>query len=189
MSYIDSATIAGWEARYGRPVEWHHHQPVSSHDFDGIKASQKNGRDHDITFYIENRGRVAVIAKPIYPRGLFRAPSGGLHVGETLEEGATREAYEETGLVMTLDRYLLRARVVFEDCGREILWWTHVFSARTDDEVIAPVDTQEIREARWALPEEFAGFTAQMATADRGGLRYRAALHRQIAMIHPLFNS
>lgn len=188
-SDIAPEMMAEWEKRYGSPVVWEHHQPVSNFDYDGIKSSQKNGRAHDITLYIENNGRIAVIAKPIYQRGMFRAPSGGLHPGESLEEGALREAHEETGLRITLGRYLLRAHVVFEDCGREIHWWTHVFSASTSDEVIAPTDTHEIREARWATPEEFAVFSAMMVNADRGGLRYRAALHEQIVRLHPLLQN
>lgn len=162
---------------------------MSGYDYDGIRASQRHGRAHDITLYIENRGRFAVIAKPIYPRGLYRAPSGGLHAGETLEEGAAREAHEETGLSITLDQYLLRAHVVFDDLGREIHWWTHVFSASTEDEHIAPIDTREIREARWAAPDEFRRFSAMMLNADRGGLRYRAALHEQIGRLLPAFKS
>ncbi len=189
ISDIAPEMITEWEGRYGKPVTWAHHQPVSGYDYDGIKSSQKNGRAHDITMYIENRGRLAVIAKPIYPRGLFRAPSGGLNPGEELEIGALREAHEETGLAITLDKYLLRAHVKFEDYGREIHWWTHVFTASTTDELIAPTDTHEIREARWALPEEFAQFNAMMVNAERGGLRYRAALHTQIAQLHPLFKS
>ncbi len=188
-SDIAAEVITRWESRFGKPVEWDHHQPISSYDYDGIKASQKGGRAHDITLYIENRGRFAVIAKPVYPRGLFRAPAGGLRNGETLADGASREALEETGLTVTLEKYLLRAHVVFEDCGREIHWWTHVFSATTTDEHIAPTDTQEIREARWATADEFRHFTEMMVTADRGGLRYRAALHNQIARLLPAFKS
>lgn len=188
-SDIAPEVIAKWEARYGLPVKWEHHQPVSSYDYDGIKSSQKNGRAHDITLYIENSGRFAVIAKPVYPRGLFRAPSGGLHTGESLEEGAIREAIEETGLSIALNEYLLRAHVVFEDYGRVIHWWTHVFYATTADEEIAPTDMEEIREARWATPEEFAKFNEMMMTADRGGLRYRAALHDQIADLLPSFKT
>lgn len=186
--FVGSDMVAGWEKRYGAPVEWQHLQSLTPADYEGIKASQKDGRAHDITLHIENRGRIAVIAKPIYPAGLFRTPSGGLHVGETLEEGAPREAYEETGLHIRLERYLLRAKVTFDDGTRKIHWTTHVFTATTDDEVVHPIDTKEIREARWALPEEFAGFEAVMRHASRGGLRYRAALHQQVARLLPLFS-
>jgi len=51
-----------------------------------IRSSQIDGRAHDITLYIENAGRIAVTAKHDYPPGLYRAPSGGLHAGETLEQ-------------------------------------------------------------------------------------------------------
>jgi len=186
--YVDSQMVAGWEKRYGAPVVWRHHQSLTPADYDGIKASQREGRAHDVTLYIESKGRIAVIAKPIYPAGLFRTPSGGLHVGESLEEGALREAHEETGLHVRLGRYLLRAEVTFDDGARQIFWTTHVFTATTDDELVVPIDTKEIREARWALPEEFSVFDAMMRNASRGGLRYRAALHQHVARLLPLFS-
>ncbi len=37
-----------------------------------------NGRAHDVTLYIEKDNGYIFIAKPFYPAGLFRAPSGGI---------------------------------------------------------------------------------------------------------------
>ena len=137
--------------------------------------------------YIEKDGRIAVIAKPFYPAGMYRTPSGGLHDGESLETGAVREAWEETGLRIRLARYLLRADVVFVEGAREITWCTHVFSATTDDTHIEAIDRREIREARWAAPSEFAAFGRLMRESTRGGLHYRALLQEQVAAIHPVF--
>jgi 8-oxo-dGTP pyrophosphatase MutT (NUDIX family) len=185
--YITPAMVAEWESRYGVPRRWRHKQPITPRDYDIIHGSQHDGRAHDITLYIEADGRIAVIAKPFYPPGLFRAPSGSLKSGESLEDGAGREGYEETGLRIQLTSYLLRATVVFAEGARTIDWCTHVFTATTDDRVIAPTDHVEIREARWAKPEEFATFTELMRRSDRGGLHYRAALHEQVAGVHPVF--
>ena len=185
--YIPEQMVRGWELRYITPVVWHHHQEITDGDYEGIHASQKRGRAHDITLYIEHDGLLAVIAKPIYPPGLYRAPSGGLDPGEELEIGAMREAIEETGLDVQLHSYLLRAHVVFAaPCG-SIAWTTHVFTATTEAATLAPTDHHEIREARWAAPSEFVNYSEIMRGADRGGLRYRAALHDQIAHLHPLF--
>lgn len=188
MIFIPSETIAGWEQRYGSPREWDYVQPITERDYGIIKASQKHGRHHDITLYIERDGHIAVIAKPFYPDGLYRAPSGGLEPGEPLEDGARREAYEETGLPITLGRYLLRTNVTFRSRTLgDIEWHSHIFTATTDQTMIAHTDFNEIREARWAKPSEFAVFGAIMRDTEYGGLHYRAALHEQVADLHPLF--
>lgn len=187
--FVTPESIKQWEERYGVPREWSHHQPMTDRDHGVIHGSQRHGREHDITLYIEHDGQIAVIAKPFYPPKLFRAPSGGLNPGESLEDGAQREAGEETGLTITLGRYLLRTNVVFAAPLGTIEWHSHVFTATTDQSGLAPTDHHEIREARWAKPDEFTIFGAIMRKTNFGGLHYRASLHEQIARLHPLFRS
>ncbi|MEW5873592.1 MAG: NUDIX hydrolase [Candidatus Zixiibacteriota bacterium] len=185
--FVSAASIKGWEGRYGTPVEWTDVQSISDEDHQVISHSQRHGRRHDITLYIEGDGKIAVIAKPFYPPGLYRAPSGGLDPDEDLETGAAREGLEETGLTVRLERYLLRAHVAFTSRLGDIAWHTHVFSASTPDRLIAPTDHHEIREARWADPGEFRDFDLIMRRSERGGLQYRARLHEQVARLHHLF--
>jgi 8-oxo-dGTP pyrophosphatase MutT (NUDIX family) len=93
------------------------------------------------------------------------------------EAGARREAYEETGLAVALERYAVRARVKFTCAGDEIDWVTHVFSARPTGGVLAPVDTHEIVEARFATVDEILGpMREAMIRSGSTGLRYRAQL-------------
>jgi ADP-ribose pyrophosphatase YjhB (NUDIX family) len=189
LVFVSDQAISSWEARYGDPIVWTHYQPMTLRDHKVISGSQKRGRHHDITLYIEHDGQIAVIAKHIYPPKLYRAPSGGLNPGESLEDGAGREAVEETGLTIELQRYLLRTNVTFDCEIGQIEWHSHIFSATTNDSTLAPTDHDEIRHARWAEPSEFATFGKIMRTLNIGGLQYRAALHEQIARLHPLFNS
>ena len=113
----------------------------------------------------------------MYPPGAYRAPSGGINPGEAFEKGALREAYEETGLLVTMDKYLVRARVAFTCLGEIIDWTTHVFSATPTGGMLQPIDTHEIVEARYATIEEIKG-SIRTALLDSGstGLRYRAEL-------------
>src|SRR4029079_846098 len=97
--------------------------------------------------------------------------------GEAFEKGALREAYEETGLLVTMDNYLVRARVGFTCLGGIIDWTTHVFSAPPMGGTLQPIDTHEIVEARYATIEEING-SIRTALLESGstGLRYRAEL-------------
>lgn len=138
-----------------------------------------------------------VIRKPTFPAEAFRAPSGGVHPGESLEEGALREALEETGLGVRLVRYLLRVDATLrpgiawhphEALPPEVLdpadpgavrWQTHVFLACVEGEnrQLAPRDTWEIAEARWVTFDELQGRIRRVLLETGWSLfRYRVAL-------------
>ncbi len=51
-------------------------------------------------------GSVALIQRVKGPRTYYVVPGGGLHDGETTQEAATREAFEELGLAVDLERLL-----------------------------------------------------------------------------------
>jgi 8-oxo-dGTP pyrophosphatase MutT (NUDIX family) len=180
--YISAEIIEEIERKYGRPAEVALGYEMKPHEFDLVRRSQKGGRAHDVTLYIIENDRLAVIKKPMYPPGAYRAPSGGIAPGEPFEEGARREAYEETGLVIELEDYLLRARVKFTCEAREIDWTTHVFTARAMGGRLEPVDTREIVEARLVTLDEMSGPIKEALLASGStGLRYRAELHEILA--------
>jgi 8-oxo-dGTP pyrophosphatase MutT (NUDIX family) len=163
-------------------------------EFDRLRRSQKRGRNHDVTFFILIGGKVVVISKPGYPPGAYRAPSGGIAPGEDFEAGALREAREETGLDVQLDKYLLRASVRFSCGSAEVDWTTHVFTARPrspidqSDLKLEPIDRIEIKEARLVTIEELCGSIRQtLLSSGSTGLRYRAELtDLVVAKLHGL---
>ena len=92
--------------------------------------------------------------------------------------GARREALEETGLRIELERYLVDAHAVFRNSGRELRWRTHVLLARTADEALAPDDRDEIEAARWGTLDELGGpLREELLGTGRAFWRYRVALH------------
>ena len=175
--YITAEIVAQLEARYGVPEEVTWQFEMSAREFDVVRRSQKNRRAHDVTLFIIEGAQVVVIKKPFYPPGVYRAPSGGVAPGEAFEAGALREAYEETGLHIELDRYVVRARVKFTCAGDVIDWVSHVFSAQPTGGELAPIDTHEIVEARYATVAEILGpMREAMLASGSTGLRYRARL-------------
>jgi 8-oxo-dGTP pyrophosphatase MutT (NUDIX family) len=204
--YVDDSKVREAEEKWGVPVEGRFVIPTTAAELAFIRSTQKRGRAHDVTLiaWDEEHRRFAVIAKHAYAAGAFRPPSGGIEPGESFEEGARREAREETGLDVELTRYVLRARVRFEPGGAgavgggraaaadaaaggraapadAIEWVTHVFEASAIGSRLAPIDVHEIREASWATREELLGPLAEkLLLRDSAGIRYRVALHRAI---------
>lgn len=187
--YITPEMINDVERKYGSPDVLAFVYEMKPNEFELVRRTQKNGRAHDVTLFIIVDNRIAVIRKHMYPPGAYRAPSGGISPGEGFEEGAIREALEETGLAVTLERYLARVRVRFTCGPRAIAWTTHVLTARPcldlsglpADGALQPEDTHEIAEARLASLEELRGEikTALIRTKSTG-LRYRAELTDQV---------
>lgn len=174
--------MARLEARLGKPREVALVAALAPPAFELLRRSTASGRRHDATIFIaDGEGRFAVTRKPGYPPGVFRPPSGGVARGEDFEAGARREAREETGLEVALERYVLRARATFV-CGSEREpWTTHVLLARAVGGTLDPIDRREIAEARWASPDEMRGpLIAAMRASGSGGLAYRAALQEEV---------
>ena len=176
--YVTPAIIAAAEARYGTPRELRVAYEITPAELAMIRASQRDGRAHDVTVFVFNGAHLAVIAKHSYPPGAFRVPGGALRRGEAMDQGAAREAYEETGLRADVRHYLLRIRARFTVGDDGVDWTTHVLSAVTDDEEVRPRDTREIRAARWSTLAELNGpIRDGLLATGRPLFVYRTDLH------------
>src|SRR5262245_57531185 len=174
--HLNDAVLAPIRARYGEPriLEWE--GEISDREY-GI-ATYNPVRTHDVTLFILNDDRLALIRKHPFPPDVWRPPGGGVKPGEDFVEAVVREALEETGLQVELERYLVEARARFSSEGRVLDWRTHVLLATTTGEAIAPQDLDEIAEARWGTLEELAGpLRERLLATGRAFWRYRVALH------------
>jgi len=114
----------------------------------------------------------------MFAPGIFRAPSGAVHPGEDFVVGAEREATEETGMDVSLERFVLLIEAVFTCSGEEEPWTSYVFTALRSAGELSPIDTEEIKEARWITFGELQGPIRAMMLASGAGLfRYRVFLH------------
>jgi len=168
-------TQSGLEAKYGKPRTLMLRQEISAEEMLRLRSSMRDGRNQDVTLFIFTPdGRVAAVRKRTFPRGAYRAPSGGLKPGEDLEAAAVREAWEETGLKVKLQHYLLRIHVEFTSTLGSEHWTTHVFSAATEDRTVSPKDRDEIEDARLVTVEELQGpIREKLLAANRGFYAYR----------------
>ncbi len=176
--YITCDMLQQVESRYGKPDVLRLEQAISPEEMAMVRSSQKNGRAHDVTFFIFSpEHRVAVIAKPFFPPGAYRAPSGGLDPGEDFVQGTRREAWEETGLDITLEHYILRVEATFTSGDDSLAWTSHVVTASTPERALNPQDRDEIREARFVTLEELEGPVRRVLWESGQGLfRYRCRL-------------
>jgi ADP-ribose pyrophosphatase YjhB (NUDIX family) len=173
---VTEAVLEPLRKRYGEPKRLEWEGEISEREL--ALATYNPKRMHDVTLFILNGDRLALIRKPPFPEGVWRPPGGGIKPGEDFVDGAVREALEETGAHVTLDRYLVVSHALFAFGGEDVEWQTHVFSARTTDAELAPQDGAEIEAARWGTLAELAGPLRERLLATGHALwRYRVALH------------
>jgi ADP-ribose pyrophosphatase YjhB (NUDIX family) len=175
--HLTEAVLAPLRQRHGEPraVSWE--GEVSPEEF--VLAGKAPGRRHDVTFFVfDPAGRLALIRKRSYAPGIWRPPGGGVEPDEAFEAGVQREAREELGIEIELERFLVSSEARLRCRGEVIDWRTHVFSARTAAEKLEPIDVREIAAARWGTTAELAGpLRHAMLETGRALWRYRVALH------------
>src|SRR2546421_6839136 len=174
--HVTEAVLEPIRKRYGDPalLEWESEISEREHAL----ATYNPKRMHDVTLFILNGERLALIRKPQFEPGVWRPPGGGVKAGEDFEAGVRREALEETGLEIELQRYLVAAEARFLYEPHEVPWRTHVFLATTTDDEIEPRDREEIAAARWGTLAELAGpLRERLLVTGRAFWRYRVALH------------
>ncbi len=175
--HVTDEVLAPLRVRYGEPVELRWSGEISARE--QALATYNPQRVHDVTLFILDPGnRIALIRKPHFAAGVWRPPGGGIKPGEDFVAGAEREALEETGLRVRLERYLVASRASFVHGGQELRWRTHVFLARTGDTELDPGDPEEIAGARWGTLDELAGpLRERLLATGHAFWRYRVALH------------
>ena len=121
---------------------------------------------------VEN-GRVVLIKRGKAPLlGEWSIPGGMLEIGETLRQGAEREALEETGLVVRATELLgVFDRVVPDAEGKIVYHYVLIdfLCERISGELQAGADAAD---ARWFTPEE----VAQLSLGEDTAGVIRAAL-------------
>jgi len=103
--------------------------------------------------------------------GTWSLPGGRLEAGETPEQAAVREVREETGLVVTVVRYL----ELFPLRDGELAFDIHELQCAPVDEGTPPTAGDDAADVRWVHPADFATLGVTEAVQ---GVVARAALGR-----------
>ncbi|MCE5259012.1 MAG: NUDIX hydrolase [Chloroflexi bacterium] len=128
-------------------------------------------------------GRFLVHTKGFYPAGTWRLMTGGVHPGEDPADAALREADEETGLVVRLERPLARIDYEFLNEAGTLTFTSYLYLLRELGGALGALDDSEaITGYREVSLDEFEPLAEQLEAlqgddwADWG--RFRAAAHR-----------
>ncbi len=180
LSDIDQQEMNSIIRKYGAPSVIRFETDFLEFECELVRQSTRKGRNHDITCFIECKAGYVVIQKHAYAAsGIFRAPSGGARLGESIEDAALREMREETGFEIRLKRFVLDSHLNVVCPDETILWRSLVFLAEVASGEMEPVDTYEIYDVQIMTKEELlTGVDNLMENSGWGGFKYRAFLTR-----------
>ena len=111
-----------------------------------------------VIFLVHHQGSVLLGRGPSWPPGFYSALAGFVSPGETPEEAATREGFEEAGVRLRSHRYLFSQPWPFPS---QLM--IGLFSEAESRDVV--VDRTELEDARWFTRDEVAGVFAKTSQA------------------------
>lgn len=178
------ATLA---ARYGAPLV--HVVDLSGGPFDPIQRVDR--RSGEVCFVVRRPdGTLLTGRKTFYPPDAYRLLTGGIDGGESIHGALLRELREETGLAVTVRRFL--AAIAYRREGR-FVFRTFAFLLDEIGGQLRSADPHEELEAFGtvsagtleamartleSLPDEFDG---RLGGSWRDWGRFRAVVHRAVA--------
>jgi ADP-ribose pyrophosphatase YjhB (NUDIX family) len=130
--------------------------------------------------------------KTFYPAGAYRLPTGGINPNEPILDALLRETHEETGLQVSLTRFLAAVGYRIASKGDTPIFYTFAFLLNETGGTLSPIDKKEQVEAFREielneLPERVAYFehlrTSHSRDIDgdwRDWGQFRAVIHRLV---------
>ena len=182
LNDINDEEIQSLIERFGDPVRLQFTADFLEFECHLVRQTRNKGRLHDVTCFIRHaEDEYVVIQKHNYARsGIYRAPSGGAAVGESLEHAAHREMHEETGLEIRLLRFVLDMSLDVACADETIPWRSLVFLAEPVGGTMQPIDTREIFDAKVMTRQRLLGEVDKlMIESGWGGFAYRSFLTRE----------
>ena len=175
--------------RYGRPLVRDVDLDVRRM-FDPLDRSDRFG---EVCMVVRRPdGNLLTMKKTFYPQGAFRLLTGGINSGERVLDALLRETYEETGLKVSITRFLAAVAYSVRGKGTVPAFYTFAFLLDEVGGTLGVVDEQErveaFREVKAADLPKMANYLDEIGTdysseihgnwGDWG--RFRAVIHRMV---------
>ena len=187
LPYAVLREIDALAARYGEPRRVR--APIDDGFDDPIRKPDRYG---EVCMVIRRpTGRLLLSIKTFYPRGAYRLPTGGIHHGESVHDALVREAHEETGLDLSVERFIAHVAYTAErEPASAPLFHTFAFLLAEHGGTLGALDeTEQIEDWREVEVTELTRVAETLAalrttgTRDIGGDwqawgRFRAVVHR-----------
>jgi len=134
-------------------------------------------------------GHVLTMIKDNYPADAYRLPSGGIHKGERILDALLRESFEETGLHITVRRFLAIVRYqVIVSAGRTGRFTSYIFLAEGAGPLQPQDPNEHIAGFREVPVTDLRTMAGALQDVRRGGEndwsdwgRFRSVVHRVTA--------
>lgn len=175
--------------QYGQPLV-HTANLDSSTLFDPLSARDRYG---EVCMVVRRpNGRLLLMKKTFYPQGGYRLLTGGINYGERIFDALLRETYEETGLQVSVQRFLAAVAYRLPGMGNGPIFYTFAFLLDETGGTLHVVDeSEQVEGFREIEPHDLPEVAETLSQAEddvseaiRGNWRdwghFRAVIHRLV---------
>jgi len=141
---IDEKEIAELARQYG-PLERRHYVLEMGERLFTHWREKRGGCRGEVALFIliRSSGNVILHTKEFYPEGIYRVPTGGIERAEDVVTAVHREAREETGLRVAIERCLGVLEYEFRYREETLPFASYVFLLRENGGQLCPQDEGE----------------------------------------------
>lgn len=143
---VDENEICDLTAKYGPTPRWHLDVDMSAPAFEDwwSKLVVRRNRRGEVALVVQRPdGQVLLHTKSFYPSGIHRLLTGGVFPWESVRDSVRRETMEETGLNVTLQRFLGMVTYEFRCRERRMPFVSYVCLVQVDAAIPVPADDHE----------------------------------------------
>ncbi len=184
---IDEKEVAELARQYGPLERRHYVLEMGERTFAYWQEVCDDRRGEVALFILRPSGTVILHTKEFYPEGIYRIPTGGIEWGEDVVTAVHREAREETGLTVAIERCLGVLEYEFRYRGETLPFVSYVFLLRENGGQLCPQDEGEritsLREVPLTELEAVAQNLRAIEADWRDWGHYRAIAHSFVAKV------
>lgn len=175
---IDPVELRALSAKYGNPV-------YRCYDIEADEHLRRQrwrpvpDRRGEVVFAIRQPGgEILLHTKSHYEEQIYRLPSGGIHLDESVESALFREIAEETGQSVVVRRFVGLFRCRFHADGTTVYFCSYIFYLESQCDTLTGTASAEISGFRLVAPEQLA--TVALALRAIRGKRERWGYWRSL---------